>query len=1116
MALQIFYSSRTDRMVDQLVESLGQGGSDPAVERCVLLPSKPLIERVRVQLARSAGVAMGVNFVLPAAFTDLVSLRLGLPALHPSWTPEGMTWRVLELLGPLAGQHPRLAPACTDLRSRLALARDIADRFDQYMHFRPDLIKAWDQGETFNQRIKKDPHLVALFDEGLPEGTLADEAWQRELWTRLRAAVGEHPHPQARMEALEALAVRSDLSALGPVIEVLATGPLPYPLLRLLHAVAKGVDVNLRVLMPSTEYLDGIKSKVAQWSAGEDEDLEVEAHPLLAQMGRQSIEAFKGLMSLSENGQEDQYAPEDEDGRPTLLARLQDDIRGVRQPDPVERPVGERPLRSLRVHRCYGPRREVEALRDELLRAFSDLDRLQPEEVLILTPDLGLYGPLVEAILAKGAEPRLPLAMAEQSLGQSDPLFKAMAALLGLASGRGALSELTAFLDLPAVRERLGEDAADLLAGRLQASGITFGLNAEHRGRLGAGTDPSGTWRAGLDRLLAGVWLGESPAAQDQGAAPALPVSGDLGSGSTGLLQALAWCEALLRVVLEWQKDAPPLAWAARLETAFKELLDSPFSGLDSGNVLAAMERLRKAGLDHQCSLDLNAACIEDQFRAMDSDEQRRVGDVGGRIALGGFKPLRAVPCRVLAVLGLGDLAFPRRSQAPAWDLLSAKHMPGDRDPRKEDRQLFLDALLAAKDRIILTAPARSQHTDKVEPVSVCLEELQRAALASLLPAGTPKQVCYARLAEFVLEHPLQPFSPRNFMGAEPAFDSPGFALVQALAQKRLEHPFAATGAQAKAPKDLDPDLESLLKFFKDPAQAWLRALGMAPPHRQDDPSDNDDEPVDLDNLQRWQLGDQVLDHALGSAEPFFLERLAADRVLPQGALGRRAGALAMDRAQALVQALKAAAQGDPQALTYSADPAKGPLAGTVHGSADRSVHLAWTSGDLKPTYDKASGRERFDAKERLVLGCWLKACLAAAAKAPRPLVVAAFEKGTKTPLLITLPALPEAEARGGLDRLLALRARGLSQLLPFALKTSAAVVRALAAGDDPQEAAEEVWIGSDWKPGESQFPSMARAWRGQNPMEQPGFQQWQDLAVAVWKAPLEWWALARRLGQQP
>ena len=134
----------------------------------------------------------------------------------------------------------------------------------------------------------------------------------------------------------------------------------------------------------------------------------------------------------------------------------------------------------------------------------------------------------------------------------------------------------------------------------------------------------------------------------------------------------------------------------------------------------------------------MDAAAVADWLDQVAQEEVRAVSRVGGNMAMGGFKPMRAIPCRVLAIMGLHDAAFPRRARAPAWDLLAAAPRRGDRDPVREDRQLFLDALLAAGDRVIVTVDLlhplvhlgrvflRHGHT---EPVPGCREVLQALAL---------------------------------------------------------------------------------------------------------------------------------------------------------------------------------------------------------------------------------------------------------------------------------------------------------------------------------------------------------------------------------------------------
>ena len=57
---------------------------------------------------------------------------------------------------------------------------------------------------------------------------------------------------------------------------------------------------------------------------------------------------------------------------------------------------------------------------------------------------------------------------------------------------------------------------------------------------------------------------------------------------------------------------------------------------------------------------------------------------------------MRSVPHRVVCLLGLDDGVFPRHIERDGDDLIAADPQVGDNDARTEDRQLLLDALMAA------------------------------------------------------------------------------------------------------------------------------------------------------------------------------------------------------------------------------------------------------------------------------------------------------------------------------------------------------------------------------------------------------------------------------------
>ena len=440
MALELKYASDATVLLTDLVDSLGRPSSPAGVVVPVLMPSLPLVDRTKAELARRHGVAMGVEFLLPGSFIERMARLVGLDPVHPSWRPQGLAWRLVPLLAAMVeeGHTPRLESACMDARARQALAAEVADRFDQYLYFRPSMIAAWDRGEAW---------------DGLPEPAQGDEAWQRELWRRLSESLADHHNPAVRLQELVARIQQGD-GELPASLEVLATGPLPPTILPLLRALATRTRVCLRALLPSTEYLGDMRAGRAQMRAGKEVDPAWEGHPLLSHLGKQAVDSFRSFEeALVTEGQEYDVIALPESSSDTLLARLQADIRAARQPGNAEAVDGVTSIesdRSVRVHRCHGARREVEVLRDELLDAFGSLPGLTASEVLILAPDLDTYGPVAEAILREG-DPSLPLRLSERRLDRSDPLVRGMQTVLRLAAGRAPLSEGLALLELPAV-----------------------------------------------------------------------------------------------------------------------------------------------------------------------------------------------------------------------------------------------------------------------------------------------------------------------------------------------------------------------------------------------------------------------------------------------------------------------------------------------------------------------------------------------------------------------------------------------------------------------------------------------------------------------------------------
>ena len=95
-----------------------------------------------------------------------------------------------------------------------------------------------------------------------------------------------------------------------------------------------------------------------------------------------------------------------------------------------------------------------------------------------------------------------------------------------------------------------------------------------------------------------------------------------------------------------------------------------------------------------------------------------------GHLTVCTLHPMRSVPHRVVCLLGLDDGAFPRKTPSDGDDLMLDRPQIGERNPRTEDLQLLLDAVLAATERLIVAYTSNDERTNLPRPPAVPVGEL--------------------------------------------------------------------------------------------------------------------------------------------------------------------------------------------------------------------------------------------------------------------------------------------------------------------------------------------------------------------------------------------------------
>jgi len=1054
VALTVHRAQRADLLVQGLARILADAPADPFAMELVIVPAKGVERWLSQQLShhlgpsagRADGVCAGVEFRSP---TSLVAEVLGRERNDP-WSPDALAWPLLAVIDESMGEEWCRTLAShlgadaegeeAELRAgrRYSVARRLARLFSSYAGQRPDLLRDWESGRD---------------TDGAGGELDADLAWQPELWRRLVRRM-DPPSPLDRhRQTCEQLRTDPGAFALPPRLSFVGHTRFSRTDLELVEAIAEQREVHLWIGHPSDalwEELAGLEGVVPR----ERDDSHLRArHPLLAGMGRDLRELQRLLGPVDSDWTPAEHPP-------TLLGSLQSDLAANALPAEPRAVAADT---SISVHACHGPSRQVEVLREVIVGLLEDDPTLEPRDVLVMCPDIEAYAPLIAAAFGMGdvlhgaGHPGqdLRVQLADRALTQTNPLLGVSLALLDLASGR---AEARAVLDLAAlapVRRRFGftDDNLERLAAWVDQAGVKWALDAEGRRAYGLEAFVQNTWAFGLDRLLTGVAVAEDT---PRWFGHALPLD-DVGSTDIDLAGRLA--ELIDRLG----------ATARRLEGshAIEHWLRAITDGIESVASVEVGEEWQLAQVHAELGAVADRAEVGTDLRLADVRallEQRFAGRPTranfrtGALTVCTMTPMRSVPHRVVCLLGLDDGVFPRAGAIDGDDVLARRPLTGERDPRSEDRQLLLDAVLAARDHLVITYTGAHESTGQPRPPAVPLHELldvlDRTATIDGTPAGR----------SVVRRHPLQAFDPLNLQpGKAFSFDRAALAGARASIAPRRSAPGIAD-LWLPAPTD-DIDLADLVAFFKAPVRSFLRRrLEIALPDNDDEHSDSI--PVELDGLQSWQVGDRMLRDIARGATPDEALQLAWRRgLLPPGKLGWRMATRLRDQVVPIATLSDAITAGLP---TRAVDidlalPDGRRLTGTVTGLHDSRL--------------VATGFSRLGPKQEL--DAWVQLVALECALPGRGWSAGAVGRGREGAARVAFGSVEDAPQR--LAELVATYDAGMRGPLPLPVKTAQAYA-SRRRRPSAEAAAKKEWKGGRFD-GESAEPEHRRVW-GDLPFE--------------------------------
>ncbi|TCP89768.1 DNA helicase/exodeoxyribonuclease V gamma subunit [Cricetibacter osteomyelitidis] len=904
--LTIYHSNQVEIHKELLIHLMEVDPlTDPFESEVILVQSPGMAQWLQIQIAEKKGISANLKFPMPASFIwqQYNSNLPDVPA-QSEFAKDTMVWRLMALI-PHYLEREEFQSLAGYLRKNeqsqqhklYHLACKIADLFDQYLVYRPDWIKYWEQNQPhfIESQIKQclPPHS----NDTLFAQIHQDIAWQGVLWQALVSDVLQSigkTEPRHRtnlhLQYLNQLK-NGKAKNLPKRLFIFGISALPKVYLETFHAMSKHCDVHLFFNNPCRAYWGDIvderylqklvsRHRTDYYSheisplisdeqqnlfnteqyelTADDEKLQI-GNPLLATWGKLGRD-FLHLLTEMEPNEIAAYAENQRDG---LLQQVQNRILDL-VPQSAENPLNwQKNDRTLTFHSCHSPMREVEILHDHLLQLFQQNPELTPKDIVVMVADIDQYAPYIQAVFGqyqapkehfKGDPQHIPYSISDSKLTANDVLVEGFLSLLKLKESLFGAEDVLAFLDIPAIRERFAIEADELprIRSWVAQAGIRFGLEKTQQHHN------YNAWKAGLERMLLGYAMREQNGIwQDNvGFDASYGLKGQLTGSLAEFIEQLyqwqlvlqqnhniqQWCEQLLSLVDQcFAENSQNTITLLKIKESINELREIPFKELIESDVIA------------------------DVLTAKLSDTQNSLKFLVGRVSFCTLLPMRAIPFKVICLLGMNDGSYPRQQTPNSFDLMHYHRQKGDRFRRDDDRYLFLEALLSAREQLYISYVGKSIiNNQKLEP-SVLVSQL----LTYLTDNSN------ATTDDLIHNYSMTIFSAKNFDKNHRSFAKQWLPVLQGTEVKPFNQPIPAQSDETNV-----IDLQRLIEFVQHPVKFFFeKRLGVYFRNEQDLIADSEN--FTLDGLEKYQIRGELLKFSDAEWQDYFA-RLKVKGILPR------------------------------------------------------------------------------------------------------------------------------------------------------------------------------------------------------------------------------------------
>lgn len=464
----------------------------------------------------------------------------------------------------------------------------------------------------------------------------------------------------------------------------------------------------------------------------------------------------------------------------SLLDAVQADIVLLRNPhssDKINFPATDQ---SIQITVANSRKRELEILHDQLLHLIQkhqhDDDPITPHDIVVMTPDISLYAPFITSVF-NASEAGLEAQIMDKSIAIQNPFVQAFHNLLNLPFTRWEVSSIMTVFENPFFQKKhkLSQENVLQIHEWIKITDIRWGQNLSHRNEILRNhhcsepmleNSPAGTWEHAYEQLLESLIFSHSSLRTEITDAALLgkwiSILRTLRSDLTHLIDGTKWTLA------QWTTYLTVLC-----EKYFQSSHEDEEHFLELSTILNIFAQAETKLQEAVFSYSSIKHHLQNAFNK--PSEMYRENSLHS-VCFSSFLPMRAIPKKVIAVLGMDEEAFPRKENANSLDLL--KQYDGDYCPSQTeyDRFLFLETILSSRKYLLLSYIGHHPTDGKESSPSLLLSELSSYLDNSYTIEGkAPSQTC-------IQSHPYHAFDKSYFSKGSkyPSYSRKNYLLAEA------------------------------------------------------------------------------------------------------------------------------------------------------------------------------------------------------------------------------------------------------------------------------------------------------------------------------------------------